>query len=694
MGKSLLLLVLFVSVCYVQMVDAFCPSQCQCNDQSLETDCSSARLDVVPILLNPALRSLRLAGNRIASVRQSLDFYADLEVLDLSRNALTGLGQRQLESQKVLSWLNVSHNAIAQLDGRAFQGLGRLQVLDLQHNQLMAIEDTAFVELENLAELDLSFNRIERLADQCFASLGRLRLLNLRGNRLQQLTAPNWTPLANSLLGLDLSANRLAQLDGGDGGLGALSELRRLDLSNNTLHHIHYAAFDGLGARLAELDLSDNRLEYVPADALSPLSGSLRRLDLSANYVTNIGAAAFGDLVRLEALRLCNMATLQTVDRDALASLNGSLQTLVMANNRRWRTGEAGRIISGLPHLRHVDLSGNALETVGPIEPLPAHLRHLDLSGNPLQCNCSLHWLWTLYHSSSGDESSLGNSNNETPSSSSSSSSSSVDEEEMLIGAVVEPSPAPIRQLIIGDIVCDGPAPVIDRRLFQLEESHLICWSTGQLLLAGIVSAVALTVLVAVVAVFCCLRHRRGLLDGSSGRRRHLSGSSRSDDQKPHKSPPSATNVSIGSSSNGSSGGYSGPPTLPPPLPHGFHLNPHLIKSSAYLTCDHHPPSHMLPPHHHIHNNTHHMNHLNHLHGHGGVGSHTLHHHHHHQQMQQQQQQQQQLQLQDPYALPVDSPPLKSKTLSLPKTVDYFLNDDDYVYHPGGHIKPIPVTAV
>ena len=664
MSSPLLLSVLLVVVtCSVRMVDAFCPSQCQCNDQTLETDCSTARLDVVPILLNPALRSLKLAGNRIASVRQSLDFYADLEVLDLSRNALTGLGQRQLESQKVLSWLNISHNAIAQLDGRAFQGLGRLQVLDLQHNQLMAIEDSAFVELENLAELDLSFNHIERLADQCFASLGRLRLLNLRGNRLQQLTAPNWTPLATSLLALDLSANRLAQLDGGDGGLGSLSELRRLDLSNNTLHHIHYAAFDGLGARLAELDLSGNRLEYVPADALSPLSGSLRRLDLSANYVTSIGTAAFGDLVRLEALRLSNMATLQTVDRDALASLNGSLQTLVMANNRRWRSGDAGRIVAGLPHLRHVDLSGNALETIGAIDPLPPHLRHLDLSGNPLQCNCSLHWLWKLYHTSSEESAaSLSASSNETPSIDESSASASS----------VRPS------LMIGDIICDGPTPLIDQRLFQLEESNLICWSTAQLLLAGIVSAVALTVLVAVVAVFCCLRHRRGLLDGPGGRRRHLSGSSRSDDQQTHKSPPSATNVSIGGSSNGSSGGYSGPPTLPPPLPHGLHghhhNNHHIIKSSAYLTCD----TMMLPHHHHHHHQ--HLNQNNHLHLPGGVGGHsTLHH--------------QQL-LHDPYSLPVDSPPLKSKTLSLPKTVDYFLNDDDYVYHPGGHIKPIPVTAV
>ncbi|EFX81907.1 hypothetical protein DAPPUDRAFT_27061, partial [Daphnia pulex] len=176
------LLVLLVAMLGSSAVQAFCPSQCQCNDHALEADCAGSRLDVVPILLNPALRSLRLAHNRIATIRQSLDFYADLELLDLSHNALTGLGQRQLGSQKVLRALNLSHNAIGHLDSHGFQGLGQLQVLDLRHNELAALDDGSLADLQQLVELDLSENRIERLSDQCFASLGRLRSLNLRAN--------------------------------------------------------------------------------------------------------------------------------------------------------------------------------------------------------------------------------------------------------------------------------------------------------------------------------------------------------------------------------------------------------------------------------------------------------------------------------------------------------------------------------
>lgn len=557
----------------VASAEAFCPSQCQCNDAALETDCSSARLDVVPILLNPALRSLRLTHNRISTIRQSLDFYADLEVLDLSHNALTGLGQRQLESQKVLRWLNLSFNAISSLDSRGFQGLGQLEVLDLRNNELMAVEDGVLAELEQLAELDLSYNRIERLSDHCFASLGRLRSLNLRNNRLQQLApSPSWTPLGASLLQLDLSNNLLAQLDGGEGGLSALGELRQLSLAGNQVHHIHFAAFEGLG-RLMELDLSANRLEYVPSDALSSLGGSLRSLDLSSNYMIQIEAGAFGELAQLETLRLSDIPTLQSVHREALSSLNGSLQTLVLSNNRRWRTMDPF-ILGSLSSLHYADLSGNGLESVARVDRWPAHLVYFDLSGNPLQCNCSMHWLWQHQHASP------------------------------VSAATVNRTTLPMK-----DIICQGPAPLAGRHFFELEESHLICWSSATILLIALVSGLVLTVLSALAALCCWHRRRRhSLPDEKCHQQAHVQ-----QQTKQHL------------------------PTLPPP-----HLG------AKHLT------NNILIQHHH-------------------------HHHHPHESI---------------YQTP-DSPPLKSKTLSLPKTVDYYLNEDDYVYHPGGHlVKPIPVTAV
>lgn len=614
---GLLLLLLLLLWTTATGSNAFCPTQCQCNDHALEADCAGSRLDVVPILLNPALRSMRLAHNRIATIQQTLDFYADLELLDLSHNALDRLGQRQLASQKVLRVLNVSYNNIGHLESHGFLGLAQLQVLDLRHNQLTAIEDSSFSELEQLVELDLSGNRIQRLSDQCFAALTRLRSLNLRGNRLQQLApSPSWTPLAAALLTLDLSHNALAQLDGGEGGLSALAELRQLNLSNNTLHHIHYTAFDGLG-RLAQLDLSANRLEYVPSDALSPLGASLRSLDLSGNYMTQIGAGVFAGLVELDTLRMSDVLTLESIDGDALTALNGTLQTLVLANNKGWRLLEP-QMLASLTGLRYVDLSGSGLETVSRIDRWPPRLEHFDLSGNPLQCNCSMHWLWQ--HQQQGQMRHHGQNG-------------------LAINRTVDGFfSAPMK-----DIVCQGPEALAGRHFFQLEESHLLCWSVAQIIIVALVTVVVVAVLAAVTVLCCWHRRRRMLMH-----------------QKHAASSSSST-----SSSTTASHHLHHPTTV---------LHPHHVKHLTNTILHHHP----TPPgsiHHH-----HHLAHPNHLVDHLDHCTHLDHHQLDHQ-------------LQNHYQQP-DSPPLKSKTLSFPKTVDYFLNEDDYVYHPGGHIKPIPVTAV
>jgi len=177
--------VVFIVGLWMSPVVAFCPSQCQCNDHALETNCMSARLDVVPNFLNPALRSLKLAHNRISTIRESLDFYADLELLDLSHNNIDSLGKRHLESQNMLTSLNLSYNALHHLEEQAFSGLARLQVLDLRNNQLTRIDDYILGDLEELTDLDLSFNRIEYLSSECFSSLYQLRSLNLNSNRLQ-----------------------------------------------------------------------------------------------------------------------------------------------------------------------------------------------------------------------------------------------------------------------------------------------------------------------------------------------------------------------------------------------------------------------------------------------------------------------------------------------------------------------------
>ena len=49
----------------VAACDAFCPHLCQCDDALMVVTCPSAsQLDVIPITLNPMIRTLVLQGNR------------------------------------------------------------------------------------------------------------------------------------------------------------------------------------------------------------------------------------------------------------------------------------------------------------------------------------------------------------------------------------------------------------------------------------------------------------------------------------------------------------------------------------------------------------------------------------------------------------------------------------------------------
>ncbi|XP_010308638.2 malignant fibrous histiocytoma-amplified sequence 1 [Balearica regulorum gibbericeps] len=137
--------------------------------------------------------------------------------------------------------------------------------------------------LGELESLNLSGRGLEELPEEVGAALSGLRVLSLRRNRLCRLPAAALRHLGR-LAELDLSHNRLRGL--GDGGaLAGLRGLRKLSLSHNELG----AEGPGLPPRLAELgrleelDLSFNRLRRLP-EGLGRLR-HLRALDVDHNLL-------------------------------------------------------------------------------------------------------------------------------------------------------------------------------------------------------------------------------------------------------------------------------------------------------------------------------------------------------------------------------------------------------------------------
>ncbi|NXT95436.1 MFHA1 protein, partial [Anhinga rufa] len=153
--------------------------------------------------------------------------------------------------------------------------------------------------LGELEALNLSGRGLEELPEEVGAALSGLRGLSLRRNRLSRLPAAALRHLGR-LAELDLSHNRLRGL--GDGGaLAGLRGLRKLSLSHNELG----AEGPGLPPRLAELghleelDLSFNRLRRLP-EGLGRLR-HLRALDVDHNLLPAFPAPLL-ELAALEEL--------------------------------------------------------------------------------------------------------------------------------------------------------------------------------------------------------------------------------------------------------------------------------------------------------------------------------------------------------------------------------------------------------
>ncbi|NXJ05367.1 MFHA1 protein, partial [Odontophorus gujanensis] len=230
--------------------------------------------------------------------------------------------------------------------------------------------------LGELEALNLSGRGLEELPEEVGAALSGLRVLSLRRNRLCRLPAAALRHLGR-LAELDLSHNRLRGL--GDGrALAGLQGLRKLSLSHNELG----AESPGLPPRLAELarleelDLSFNRLRCLP-EGLGCLR-HLRALDIDHNLLPCFPTP------------LLELAALEELDCSGNRHL-GALPEGIAALHRLKILWLSGTGLSALPEglcqlgaLESLMLDGNQLRT------LPAgfsglqRLKMLNLSSNLL----------------------------------------------------------------------------------------------------------------------------------------------------------------------------------------------------------------------------------------------------------------------------------------------------------------------
>ncbi|KAL2717466.1 hypothetical protein V1478_013166 [Vespula squamosa] len=153
----------------------------------LETvDASRTGLARVPAALTRSVRALRLAGNKLTTIRGGdLDSYPLLRMLDISDNRLTEIEDDALGRLEVLEELDVSGNLLTKTPGSLPSSL---TVLNLRRNGITILKANDFQELRNLRSLMLNDNDIGQIEVGSFSQLLALKELDLSDNPIKALT--------------------------------------------------------------------------------------------------------------------------------------------------------------------------------------------------------------------------------------------------------------------------------------------------------------------------------------------------------------------------------------------------------------------------------------------------------------------------------------------------------------------------
>ncbi|CAH1176590.1 unnamed protein product [Phaedon cochleariae] len=251
--------------------------------------------------IHSSIKSLDLSFNNITSI--SKQFFRPVELslthLYLSHNNIMNATKDVFGNMRHLQLLDISYNGMYELDFDMFRNTKKVQVLRASHNNIADVPNDLFRFLTNLRIVDLSHNRLRSLSDNLFREEG-LERLDISHNFLSKLPLSSMTvATAMTLCELDLSWNSISSLSHG-GLITRFKRLMYLDLSYNRLAQIDAGVFRAL-PRLSSLDLSHNSQLALEPNGLSfqGLEYSLLHLKLNNVSLTMVPTLPTPNLVSL-----------------------------------------------------------------------------------------------------------------------------------------------------------------------------------------------------------------------------------------------------------------------------------------------------------------------------------------------------------------------------------------------------------
>lgn len=381
------------------------------------------------------LKELNLERNVLFEIDGAFDHLTKLRWLNLAFNSLSCLIQFELTQLLVL---NASHNQIEWfISNQNLTESFELETLDLSNNLLLffpflpinshiktlllannhirfyghlsqniSVNWITSVEFYNLGEnmtnitaelwnddlhgdissvemLDLSVNQVKYFPQRFLQKMPHLFWLKIKSNCLESLSLTEDLPA--TLYELDVSNNRLAEVQAQPSSVNELNNLTYLNLSLNFIHKLPPTVFSTLPS-LSVVDLSYNAVGLCHPRELNSSNSTACAVwtnisNLKQLYIAGCGLSSLPPLVfngtPLTHLDLSNNQDL-VITEDCLLGLSGTLQHLSLSN-----TGLKSFDFSSYKHLTFLNISRNSIsEFPNSLDKL--NLKLLDLSSNML----------------------------------------------------------------------------------------------------------------------------------------------------------------------------------------------------------------------------------------------------------------------------------------------------------------------
>ncbi|XP_051508943.1 extracellular matrix protein 2-like [Myxocyprinus asiaticus] len=320
------------------------PAGCLLSESMIA--CGNTGITQMPIIRDPGVRSLFLAGNKISKIpAHALAGLPNLEWLDLSKNKLDdfSLGLNVFRNLTKLRRLNLDENKFTKVPALP----PSLVELKINDNKLSGLTPHNFKGLSKLLTLELEDNNFHdgNVSPLAFRPMKRLIYLRLDDNKFRAI--PSGLPV--SVQELHLSDNKIEVVH--SGLLNKTTNLRVLNLSHNRIREdrIDPRAWIHL-LKLEYLDLSHNKLVHVP----SFLPVGLRQLKLHHNQIERIPGYVFGHLrPGMDSLHLSyNRLREDGINEVSFMGLYNSLTELLLDHNQLRSIPQGILQLKALQHLR------------------------------------------------------------------------------------------------------------------------------------------------------------------------------------------------------------------------------------------------------------------------------------------------------------------------------------------------------